>query len=123
MTKQEAIDKHRRMWRWIAEKTRERRKVVDKSDYFYENGEEGPLGSPIHLCWCCEYARSVCNNDNIVGGHMAYCYLCPIQWSGCWGCCTTDTSAYRMWLHHFCLDDWEEAARWAAAIAELPERL
>ena len=119
MTKQEAIDKHRRMWRWIAEKTRERRKVVDKIDYFYETGQMDV--NPKDLCWCCEYARSVCNNNNIVGGYRAYCYLCPIQWSVV--CCTTDTSAYRMWLHNFFLEDWEEAAHWAAVIAELPERL
>lgn len=119
MTKQEAIDKHRQMWRWIAEKTRERRKVVDKLDYFYETGQMSD--KPWWLCWCCEYARSVCNNDNIVGDHRAYCYLCPIQWIG--GFCLAHTSAYYMWVESFCKDDWEEAALMAALIAELPERL
>lgn len=117
MTKQEAIDNHRQMWRWIAEKTRERRKAVDKIDYFYETGQMDV--KPKFSCWCCEYARSVCNNDNIVGGHRAYCYLCPIQWIG--DNCTADTSEYHMWLISFYADDWEEAARWAAVIAELPE--
>ena len=37
MTKKEAVENHRKMWRWIAEKTLERKRKVWKYEYFKEN--------------------------------------------------------------------------------------
>lgn len=109
MTKQEAIDNHRQMWRWIAEKTRERRKVVHKIDYFNEAAQT--IDIPKGRCWCCEYTLGI----------RGFCGACPIKWTGYY--CFIGGSEYNMWLASTDNDDWREAAHWAAVIAELPERL
>ncbi len=117
MTKRQAIYKHRRMWRWIAEETRERRTVVDKTDYFIEHALLDER--PNNLCWCCGYASSVCRGEQPVDAHLIICDACPIQWSGI-TCCDIE-SEYCQWDDAVKADDWEEAAHWAAVIAELPE--
>lgn len=118
MTKQEAINKHRQMWRWIADKTKERHKAVDKMDYFDENKLIGDR--PKHLCWCCEYASSV-NKD-----FHYMCDKCPIEWkideSSRIAPCCDRWSEYNVWDESVLKGDWRKAARWAKIIAELPER-
>ena len=118
MTKQEAINKHRQMWRWIAEKTEERRKAVNKIDYFNETGQM--LGKPKNLCWCCEYAQSI-DKD-----FRRMCDNCPIQWKTDWSLritpCCDRWSEYTVWDESVLASNWRKAACWAKIIAELPER-
>ncbi|MDO5399307.1 MAG: hypothetical protein Q4G33_15440 [bacterium] len=99
MTKQEAIENHRKMWRWIAEQTRIRKRIVSKNEYF------DTFGIPYisTCCYCCEYAENTCSN-------------CPIEWNRRY--CMD--SEYAKWLY---ADTWQEAAHWAEVIAELPERI
>ena len=103
MTKKEAVENHRKMWRWIAEKTLERKRKVWKYEYF----EENKLDPPINYCFCCEYASQF---------KMADCVKCPIKWDN--GFCMD--SYYLDW------SEWEGSYRgcayYANAIANLPER-
>lgn len=116
LTYETAIENHRRMWRWIANETKERRKKVTKLDYAYEiNSYVQNLAS---MCWACEYA-------NIDG-----CYNCPLKW----GEHLTDTclhiynntpgqikdGIFTAWRNEN--QNWEENAKYAEQIAELPTR-
>lgn len=103
MTKKEAVENHRKMWRWIAEKTLERKRQVWKDEYF----EENKLDPPINDCFCCEYASQFITFD---------CVKCPINWENkfCTNSCYADWSdcEYSYW---YC-------AYYANLIANLPER-
>lgn len=109
MTKQEAIEKHRELWSWIAEQTRILKRYVSKRDYFYRDGEWcNAADIPFGCCYCCEYA-----NTQPPGS----CESCPVEWNG--GYCNEEMSEYTGWRK---AKTWEESARWADRIARLPER-
>lgn len=59
MTKKEAVESHRKMWRWIAEKKIERKTRVVKCEYF----EENKLDPPFNGCFCCGYVSQFKGND------------------------------------------------------------
>ena len=124
LTKQKAIEEHRKMWNWIAEQ--------------YENGstEEAYMLKEQYCrdhgyfiisneCFCCEYDNQVANN--VCDG----CKYCPLLWgteskTSDFFCEYKDTGLWtRMWqltrygstiLEHI------EAAKIARQIANLPER-
>lgn len=101
MTKQEAINGHRAMWRWIAEKIETEKKTVDlreaQEEYCRINGIE------LHRNdYCCEY-----DNDRD-------CEHCPINWS--WEkWCGSPIAIADM------VQDWKLQAEMAREFAELPE--
>ena len=102
ITREEAIRKHRELWHWMANKTRECGHRVSERD--------NPDGT---MNWLCKYVA------NTYGDAFSDCGLdCPICWdendptSTCLGCISD----------YVCADDPEEAARIADKIAELPER-
>jgi hypothetical protein len=78
LTKQEAIENHRKMWNWIADELEKKREsnagVVDtisiKMDYFLHN-KISPNNIPSAYCYCCEYAKAK-------DGHCTD--RCPIDW-------------------------------------------
>lgn len=112
LTKQEAIDGHRKMWNWIADETEKRRKVVTKRAYF----EELQVPVPIRGCYCCDYANDRCSN-------------CPIQWTlsndgpdNALFYCRSTTAEFEAWFDAKNRKDWQEAAKWARIIAELPSQ-
>ena len=100
LTKTEAIENHRKMWRWLAEETEKRERKVEKKKYFEEHGIED---TPANMCYCCEYARR----------SLSECGHCPIDWPrggcSCW--------LYSLWCG---ATDYHEAAELARQIAELP---
>ena len=109
MTREEAIANHRKMWRWIADQTERRQRVVDKSNYFIAMGIPGK-DWPSANCYCCEYDRDNGKYD---------CALCPIEWpTG--SCCQGEGGLYHQWLYAY--GNWRESAALARRIAELPER-
>lgn len=103
MTKKEAVENHHKMWRWISEKTFERKRKVWKYEYF----EENEIDPHINDCFCCEYVSQFGKND---------CVKCPINW----GDKFCMDSYYVDWLK------WEYCywycAYYADVIANLPER-
>ncbi len=118
LTREQAIEEHRKMWRWVAVETRRRQKVLRPGDYleeFYPNKiiSEGNF--------CCEYAKPL---------HLGHCDNCPIDWKSRINrrmCNNKDDPSDRMgFLEQWCRAannrDWYSASHLAANIAELPER-
>lgn len=122
ITFEEAIENHRKMWNWIADETEKRKVCVEKYDYIKELN----IPSPINYCFCCKYTE-----DNGVFEETTDtpidCRLCPVDW----GeeptrqydyQCADDGTLYDLWGD--CLDDgdWEQAAKYAREIANIPIR-
>lgn len=106
MTKKEAVENHRKMWRWIAEKTFERKRRVEKEEYFIEV-KPALKGLIYNNCFCCEYTFSLRPMD---------CDKCPIKWNNTF--CMD--SYYGNWLIE--LENYWSSAIYAVAVAKLPER-
>lgn len=109
MTREEAIKKHRELWHWIADETRRRKDCYVLKVENKDVAKEGPLNS----CWLCEYARQ------FQKFYYEYCYACPINWGV--KTCMKEGSPYRAWTFGSYLD-YEERAKLADTIAELPEK-
>lgn len=124
LTKQEAIQHHREMWKWIADKTRDCKKAITKDDYLTM------IGRPDFIycdCYCCEYVM-----QNTIDFEVDKdCSLCPLQWPS-----TSDSlkclyktndgthgGLYDCWFIAVMSNDWFNAALLADEIANLPERM
>lgn len=66
LTKEQAIEEHRKMWRWIAIETQKRQIPVKKEEYLKKYF---PDESIIKNCFCCEYDG------------FSECAYCPIYWN------------------------------------------
>ena len=107
LTKGIAIKLHRKMWNWIADKTREEGRCVLKEEYplfvvFERNNKQ-----IANDCWCCEYANKNCNR-------------CPIDWGNT--VCDQSFALYNQWFLATALGNWKEATKIAKKIADLPEK-
>lgn len=105
MTKKEAVENHRKMWRWIAEETLKRERKVFKGEYL------SPLYHNQNItndCFCCEYVFQFTNEA---------CSMCPITWPG--GCCCGGNGLYTKFIRARTL---KQRAELAHIISELPER-
>ena len=108
LTREEAIENHRKMWNWIADETEKRKKIVFKEEYFIEHN----LNSCFLDCYCCHYTHI---------NRSPSCETCPVEWGGETGICTDKDSPYfRFSLTHYY--DYKSAAKYAREIANLPER-
>lgn len=108
LTKNLAIWLHRKLWNWIADETRRKKRKVDKDEY--------PLFKIFHItsyCWCCEYAR---RKNKIVR-----CKECPIDWGYRNAGETCIRNLYGKWRETD-KADFIRASILAKMIAELPER-
>ena len=115
LTKEEAIEEHRKMWRWIAEETEKRQEIVYKEDYIEDYFPDEKISCD---CFCCEYDEQKQGKN---------CKFCPIDWgSKCdWFMCLRkeikDDNKGLFYLWEL-TTDWKKAAELARQIAELPER-
>lgn len=108
MTREEAIKKHRELWHWIANETRrEHRRVLKDENPDVANE------TPLNGCWLCEYTNQF---DKV---YHDLCCDCPIDWGV--KTCMRKGSPYKEWMFDPFLD-YEELAKLADIIAELPER-
>lgn len=73
LTKEQAINEHRKMWNWIADKYKNGRKE-SISDLKREYCDKNNL-SIYSDCFCCEYDSKHDNNDL-----SKLCKNCPIRW-------------------------------------------
>lgn len=113
MTKQEAIENHRKLWNWIANTSEKENRCVRKGEYFSCFN----LKMIKNDCYCCEYT----GND---------CCLWPIKWLGTGKTCDLqcidssniskdwNKSEYGLWENTV---DVQECIRLARIIANLPE--
>lgn len=104
LTKQQAIEGHRKMWNWIANEIEERKhiyKIINlKMIYCHEN-----VLNLRNDCFCCECADSI---DDTCGS-------CILDW-GITGDCGL---LYGKVVH---ATSWKEQVKLARQIANLPER-
>ena len=107
LTKEQAIENHRKMWNWIADETLKQKRVVRKQEYFVANNIPDSI-RPDSDCYCCEY--SIIN-------FRRSCSVCPIQWNHrlCY------VSEYNDWRAAYYKENYKKAAKLARKIAKLPE--
>ena len=79
LTKQEAVENHRKMWNWIADETLKRKRKVTKAEYFCEmNVDEDCI--PLFTCYCCEYGDQKSNFRRPASRCVSKCKHCPLDW-------------------------------------------
>ena len=107
MTREEAISKHRKMWRWLAENPGKL-----KEDYLEEFDPEAAARSmPNISCpYICEYVFDDTSPED--------CFECPLEWPD--GFCV-DPGPCNEWEAAIARKDYVTAAKLARQIAELPE--
>lgn len=119
LTKQEALENHRKMWNWIAVETLKRGRKVYKHEYFKKHRD---LLKPAHECYCCEYHEEICYSQ----GYRTYpCSLdCPIIWNVSQGVstCMGYNTAYLEYLLSP-KANWKYAGVMAFIVANLPENM
>lgn len=107
LTKQQAIEGHRKMWNWIADEI-ERGKyvcIIRELKFFYCIANNLILRQN---CFCCEYNSGYYD-----------CSRCPLDWIETLHCCDNEDSLYNRVKD---ADTWQEQADLARQIANLPER-
>lgn len=110
--REDAIAKHRTMWRTIAEETRKQKRIYHKSDYI-KDYDPSVQDLESH-CYACDYAFSLCAGD---------CSDCLFHWPEVHK--TTNNyrpcikSYYFYWRNLKNDNEWERAADLAEKIANL----
>lgn len=127
LTKQKAIEEHRKMWNWIADEllnpeTQKQNCNVHtlKQKYCKENDLE-----LFEACWCCEYDTQFINERN---SERMRCKNCPLTWGT--ECETDNFYCERgedggLWwnAHQLAINgEYEGASELARQIANLPEK-
>ena len=107
MTKQEAIENHRKLWNWIADEIEMTQQDKEKGDYF-EDWSWADI--PANECFCCEYVR--------ITDPRYDCRCCPISWGEDEPRCSGRNVLYSLW---HCTSDLDKRVKYARQIAELPE--
>lgn len=115
LTREEAISEHRKMWNWIADEIEKekryqyieglKKEYCDREGYYIRNN-----------CFCCEYTYT-----------KYICDYCPIEWKSeveDFMCIQKYEEDDDEGLYALCCNerDWEEQAKLARQIANLPER-
>ena len=111
LTKKEAVELHRELWRRIAQREKEDTDYAVKEEVFDEMMKERGLEDEdvINYCFCCEYAYQQKGDEE-----GSTCVYCPIDWEGKDIC-----ELYYEWMYE---SDKRELIRIAEKISDLPER-
>ena len=117
LTLEETQELHKELWTWIAEKSRERKRQVYKSEFFHEMNHCFD-SDPKNFCWCCEFSAAVKNVLDI-----SFCKCCPVKnWQSKGKDYPCETGLYESWRKASEIGDWKKAADLAKLIANLPFR-
>lgn len=114
LTREEAISKHRKMWNWIADRIEEEKEYQHINVLKKEYCEGKGFYYVTSNCFCCEYTKYICD-------------YCPIEWKSeveDFMCMQKYEEDDDEGLYALCCNelDWEEQAKLARQIANLPER-
>lgn len=101
LTREEAIKRHREMWKWLAENP-----MKKKADW----PGWSKAGYAENHCFCCEYVKYFSTDG---------CKSCPVVWQDT-PACVYENSFYRKWQQATAP---EERSRLAALIRDLPKRV
>lgn len=120
LTREEAIENHRKLWNEIYNRCKNGERaekeigrlgadvqhlalIIVKEMSFYDLFTDMEV---MNHDFCCEYAKEDCS-------------LCPLKWDGCMEGKNGADGLYRKYLKS---KSYEEAAKWAKAIRDLPEK-
>ena len=110
LTKQQAIEGHRKMWNWIADEIESRKclcSIVElKRRYCNENSLD-----LFCNCFCCEYTTGFKHNYD--------CLLCPLDWGITKTC---NDNKHALFIRVVNCTIWQEQADLSRQIANLPEK-
>ena len=122
LTREQAIEEHRKMWNWIADQHENGELSADLKAKYIEVFFPGE--SILHHCFCCEYSRL---SDNLFS-----CDSCPFNWGENLGInshmCIDKyyeddaCGLYSLWLDEVVYGNPINAKILAREIADLPER-
>ena len=125
LTMEEAIEKHRKMWNWVADNCNEKvnKPVYELIKMFIHNNEENP--NLFVNSYCCEYAAQQIEKRY---HYMGRCLNCPLNWGSqrdMYGCqyLTDELQEDGLFSRVIKLSDngnYEEAQGIARQIANLP---
>lgn len=114
LTREQAIAEHRKMWNWIADEIEKENHVFDIEELkdLYLGVFKKMSICPIERCFLCEYSMEQLNKT----GNGVTCDHCPVIKADGYGCLGG--------LHYeVCRSyTWQEQAKLARQIANLPER-
>lgn len=109
LTKQQAIEGHRKMWNWIADEIEREKRTCCIPDLKLVYCRINNLFLR-RLCFCCEYS----------GDNDPYCDKCPIDWIKTKHCSDGEKSLYRLVADAI---TWQKQAELARTIANLSEKI
>lgn len=124
LTIEQAITEHRKMWNWIADKIIRLKKLIDVYSYKKEYLYRKRLFDIDRYCFLCDYCRQNRKRFEV-------CEKCPLDWGDvsnrnfypCEGdAYSQDERDYGLWWKCQKAKTWEEQARIAREIANLPEK-
>jgi len=119
LTREQAIEEHRKMWNWIADNIEEIRPefAVEIKMRYLTNIRK--LDEPINNhCFCCEYALFMAHK------YAGICIYCPLEWYNEENLCANlmADGLYDAFRTHILLKQYNEASIIARQIANLQER-
>lgn len=115
LTREQAIEEHRKMWNWIADKIERFERVVSISEYKRMYCYSFGMNDILSSCFMCEYTNAICRK-------------CPLDWGNKEGVYAKCLDKYMfgdgMGIYELCknAETWQEQAKLARQIANLPER-
>lgn len=130
LSKQKAMEEHRKMWNWIADQYRNGRNdcVASLKDEYINCHTDYSADEIQNVCFCCQYAKEQLQKD----GYFYMCDCCPIDWDSevedymCIDRYEMDDSeglyGELQYLSNRGSHDYEAMAELAEKIANLPER-
>lgn len=145
ITKEQLIDLHREMWKWIANeisKARDKLNIINLKEEFIDEysskckREGKPCVYPVSECFACEYAcdRTIELHPNDYSEHCK-CEYCPFEWfssgdeEGHYMCECNNNFDDKTGLYAQCKNmrgsnkySWKKQAKLAYKIAMLPAR-
>ena len=121
LTKQKAVEEHRKMWNWIADELMKGKYTVVMLKEKYCDMREV---DPLNTCFCCAYAEQIDKEER--------CKYCPIEWDSSYSSYMCENKEIDedidmgLWIYANRLSNqgkYLEAAIVARQIANLPERM
>lgn len=130
LTKEECVRRHRLLWNYVADQFLEQENA--SSDYkrraFEHFGWSVPIGSIFSYCWGCYYncmkrLEMVDDPKHIKESKVNTCPYCLFNWTSDENnCCFANNTLFDRFLNSMVANKWENAARIAREIANMPVR-
>ena len=130
LTKEECVRRHRLLWNYVADQILEQKKVPwnCQRKAFEHFGWSVPIGSIFNCCWGCYYnsmkrLEMVDDPKHIKESEVNTCPYCLFNWTSDENnFCGKHNTLFDRFMRSKCINDWEEAARIAREIANMPVR-